>query len=506
MIEAQYIDDIAAIWAKRAPDAVAFTFGDATLSYGALDAGADRLAQALWANGVQTGDRVGVFVDKSLDSALAIYGIMRAGAAYVPMDPGAPVERLVQIAQACGIKAMVSQERKQSVFEEVTARVPDLTTVLASDGTPIHAALKPPQPVDLRPRAPDDVAYIIFTSGSTGTPKGITHTHKSGLAYVRMSVALYGLTPDDRLSNHSPLHFDMSTFDMFSGPFAGATTVIISEMHMKLPASLAQLIEQEWMTIWYSVPHALIQLVERGALQNRDFSALRWVVFGGEPMLPGQLRAFGAHTPNARFSNSYGPAEVNQCSFKHLDLADLTEAPISIGTPCDHADLVILDDDTPADEGELYVATPAMMAGYWNDDTRNAAAFRSIGNAPARRYYRTGDLVRRDDGGELHFLGRSDRQVKVRGFRIELDEIELVMARHPDVSEAAAVVSGNPPRIAVYITAPPDIDADSADLRAFAAQNLPPQAVPTILRVLPEFKRTATGKIDRKHLAEASDV
>ncbi|MEO0699140.1 MAG: AMP-binding protein, partial [Pseudomonadota bacterium] len=159
MIEAQYIDDMAAIWAKRAPDAVAFTFGDATLSYGALNAGADRLAQALWANGVQTGDRVGVFVDKSLDSALAIYGIMRAGAAYVPMDPGAPVARLVQIAQACGIKAMVSQERKQSVFEEVTARVPDLTTVLARDGTPMHAALKPPQPVDLRPRAPDDVAY-----------------------------------------------------------------------------------------------------------------------------------------------------------------------------------------------------------------------------------------------------------------------------------------------------------------------------------------------------------
>ncbi|MEL6642303.1 MAG: amino acid adenylation domain-containing protein [Pseudomonadota bacterium] len=499
----QYIDEIVRVWARETPDAVAFKFAEEALTYHALDDAADRLAKMLIEGGVRPGDRVGVYVDKSLDTAIAIYGIMRTGAAYVPMDPGAPEERLVQIAAACGLKAIVSQERKAAGYRAVIAAAPDLACVLGADGAVLWATDVPQNRGAPRARRTDDPAYIVFTSGSTGTPKGITHTHETGLAYVRMSVDLYGVTQEDRLSNHSPLHFDMSTFDMFSGPYAGATTVIISEMHMKLPASLAQLIEQERLTIWYSVPHALIQLVERGAIENRDFSALRWVIFGGEPMLPDQLRAFGLHTPNARFSNSFGPAEVNQCSYKHLDLADIDGTPISIGTPCAHADLVILDGDERADEGELFVATPAMMVGYWNDPERNAQAFRVI---DGRRHYLTGDLVRRDSAGELHFLGRADRQVKVRGFRVELDEIELLMSRHDDVSEAAAVVIGNPARIAAYITARPGATPDTADLRAFAAQALPPQAVPTILSILPEFKRTATGKIDRKHLAEVYDV
>lgn len=503
MATVRFIDDIICVWADRTPDAVAFKFAEQALTYQALDNAADRLAAALADGGVRPGDRVGIYVDKSLDTAIAVYGIMRAGAAYVPMDPGAPEERLIQIANACGLRAVVSQDRKAAGYGAVVAAARDVGCVLGADGAVLWATDGPVDRTEARGRRTDDPAYIVFTSGSTGTPKGITHTHETGLAYVRMSVDLYGVTPEDRLSNHSPLHFDMSTFDMFSGPYAGATTVIISEMHMKLPASLAQLIEQERLTIWYSVPHALIQLVERGAIGNRDFSALRWIIFGGEPMLPDQLRAFGAHTPNARFSNSFGPAEVNQCSFKHLELADIDGTPISIGSPCDHADLVILDGDQRAVEGELYVATPAMMVGYWNDPARNALAFREI---DGRRHYRTGDLVRRDHAGELHFLGRADRQVKVRGFRVELDEIELVMSRHDHVSEAAAVVIGDPARIATYITARPGAKADTVDLRAYAAQVLPPQAVPTILSILPEFKRTATGKIDRKHLAEVHDV
>lgn len=497
----EYVDAIPAHWARHSPQAVAFRFGDTDLTYAALDAAADLLAAALVHHGIGPGDRVGVYVDKSLDSAIAIYGIMRAGAAYVPMDPGAPVARLADIAQVCGLRVIVSQERKSAAFEAVAEAVPALDRVLASDGSPLWSSGRDtPCPIG-RDRSPDDPAYIIFTSGSTGTPKGITHTHRSALAYVRMSAKLYGVTSKDRLSNHSALHFDMSTFDMFTGPYAGATTVIISEMHMKLPASLSQLIEAEAMTIWYSVPHALIQLLERGGLDKRDLSSLRWVVFGGEPMLPDALRAFAQHTPDAWFSNSYGPAEVNQSSFKHLAADALDGTPISIGTACDHAELLIVDGDQPAHEGELLVATPAMMTGYWNNPDRNATAFHTVGT---KRYYRTGDLVRRDENGEYHFLGRMDRQVKVRGFRVELDEIELALSRHPHVSEAAAVVSGDPAQISVYITARPDTAPEADALRAFAAQSLPPQAVPNTVTILPAFKRTATGKIDRKHLSEVS--
>ncbi|MEO1154300.1 MAG: amino acid adenylation domain-containing protein [Pseudomonadota bacterium] len=497
----QFIDDIPAFQAGDIPDAVAFRFGDADLTYTALASAADRLATTLRDAGVQPGDRVGVYVDKSLDSAIAIYGVMRAGAAYVPMDPGAPLARLTHIAEACGLRIIVSQERKAAGYEGVAKAVRMMDRVFAADGAVLWSSDRSTPVAPPRARRPDDPAYVIFTSGSTGTPKGITHTHASALAYVRMSADLYGVTAEDRLSNHSALHFDMSTFDMFTGPYVGATTIIISEMHMKLPASLSALIEAEAMTIWYSVPHALIQLLERGGLDKRDLSALRWVIFGGEPMLPDALRAFAGHTPGAWFSNSYGPAEVNQCSFKHLSANALDGSPISIGRPCAHADLLIVDGDETAEEGELLVATPAMMTGYWNDPARNAAAFHTV---KGKRYYRTGDLVRRDPDGELHFLGRMDRQVKLRGFRVELDEIELAISRHADVSEAAAVISGAPARISVYITARPDTAPTADDLRAFAAQSLPPQAVPSTITILPAFKRTATGKIDRKHLSEAS--
>jgi amino acid adenylation domain-containing protein len=359
--------------------------------------------------------------------------------------------------------------------------------------------------------SPDDLAYIIYTSGSTGEPKGIMHTHGSGMSYARAAARLYELSPADRLSNFPPLHFDQSTFDFFSGPLAGACTAIVPEDVMSMPAELTRLVEAERLTVWYSVPYALIQMLLRGDIANRDLSALRWVLYGGEPFPPHYLRQLMSHMPNAVFSNVYGPAEVNQCSYFHLrSLADTEREQIPLGRMWDAAEALIVDErDQPAapeHSGELLVASATMMSGYWQRPDLDAQVFCTRSTAHgARRYYRTGDLVRKGANGLLYFVGRKDRMVKSRGFRIELDEVESALAAHPGVAHVGVFTTPNQEGsvdIAAAVTLKPDADVAESALRAYAARTLPRYAVPITIHVVLSLPRTSTGKVDRKALAE----
>jgi acyl-coenzyme A synthetase/AMP-(fatty) acid ligase len=318
-----------------------------------------------------------------------------------------------------------------------------------------------------------------------------------------MAADLYGLTPDDRLGGHSPLHFDMSTFDYFSAMLAGAATVIVPEPYSRLPASLSQLVETERLTVWYSAPYAIVLLVEKGVLASRDIASLRWVIFGGEPMSPKHLEALRAHAPAVRFSNSYGPAEVNQCTVFHLPAGPVADTPIPLGHACPHTRALIVDAvGEPAEEGELLIATPAMMRGYWGRPDLDARGFHD--DAAGTRWYRTGDVVRRDADGLLHFLGRRDRQVKVRGHRVELDEVEHALAGCPGVSEAAALLRpGDAATVEGFVTLSGDDPPASDAIRRFAAGRLPAYAVPASVTVLAGFPRTGSGKIDRPALAAA---
>ncbi|NJL94878.1 MAG: amino acid adenylation domain-containing protein [Anaerolineae bacterium] len=359
----------------------------------------------------------------------------------------------------------------------------------------------------------DDLAYIMYTSGSTGQPKGIMHTHASGLSYARTAAATYSLLPEDRLSNHSPLHFDMSTFDYFSGPLAGATTVLIPEAYTLLPASLSQLVQDERLSIWYSVPFALIQLLLRGALDQRDLSSLRWVLYGGEPFPIGHLRALMERWPQARFSNVYGPAEVNQCTYYHLPPPQTWPADqenVPLGVIWENAEGLVLDEaDQPAREGELVVRTPTMMQGYWNRPDLNARAFYRRERLPGlpEVFYRTGDLVRLRPDGLYDFLGRKDRQVKVRGYRVELDEVEAALAALPVVESSAAYVlpgADGEAQIEAAVILRDGQATSPADLLNALRAHLPPYALPGTLAFLEVFPRTTSGKIDRRSLQAAA--
>lgn len=508
--------------AEHRPDHPALVFGRESLTYGQLFERANRLARLLREQGVGRGDRVGIYLNKSLESALAIYGILSAGAAYVPLDPLAPPARISFVIQDCGIRHLISADGQIEALRQVTQAVPGLAAVIgptAPDDLPVRVfswadvATLPGEPMDVA-AVEQDLAYILYTSGSTGVPKGIMHTHRSGLSFAEWAAQAYGLVPSDRLSNHAPLHFDLSTFDYFAGGIAGATTVVISEAATKLPASLARLMAAERISVWYSVPFALIQLLQRGNLTAHNLSALRWVLFAGEPFPTKHLRALMAQLPHARFSNLYGPTETNVCTYYHVP-AQLPEAdePIPIGRPCANVEDLVVDADgqpvASGEAGELLIRGGVVMAGYWGQPDKTQRGFfrRAARGYQEDTFYRTGDLVQRLPGGDYKYLGRKDRQIKTRGYRVELDEIEVTLLAHACVEEAAVypVPDGQGSNlIAAAVVPKAGFDVQPAELVAYLASRLPSYAVPAHLSVTADFPRTSTGKIDRRTLQAQS--
>ena len=507
--------------AERAPERAAMRYLDDSLSYAELAMRSNQLANALAAASVGRGDRVGIFMDKCLEIPVALHGIMKAGAAYVPLDPGAPVERLQNVVRDCGISHVVTAPNKLDTLRAAAHNTP-IECLVGVDSDPAepqwHSISWSEVYAAETHRGPDvkvldsDLAYIIYTSGSTGQPKGLMHTHGSGLSFSRWAASEYELRPDDLLSNHAPLHFDLSILDFFAGAVAGCATSIIPEAHTKFPASYCKLIADQCITVLYTVPFALIQLLLRGSMADHDLSALRWVIFGGEPFPTKHLRELMQRLPHARFDNIYGPAEVNGITHYTVGALTDTDDAIPIGKIAEQAESLVVDEDdepvAPGESGELLVQTPTMMRGYWGRDDLNQKAFsrRIVADGLEAVFYRTGDLVTEDPDGTLWFLGRKDRQVKVRGYRIELDEVEAVLVAVDEVEEAAAIaipgIEGSQ-QIVAMVTLKCDASSATGDaLLGRIKTRLPSYVVPGAVTVLKEFPRTTTGKIDRRRLRE----
>ncbi|MGI9541958.1 MAG: AMP-binding protein, partial [Cyclobacteriaceae bacterium] len=258
--------------AERLPDQNAFQFEDEVLTYEEMVLKTNQMAHLLLESGVRRGDRVGVYLQRSIETAIAIYGIMQAGAAYVPLDPYAPSARTLFLLKDCGIRHLITNTSQKRTFPDILTKTSALDQVIGISGDwPVPSvtweALNqfPTNNPTVR-ILEQDLAYIMYTSGSTGKPKGIMHTHYSGLNYAKLSADLFGLGKRDRIGSHAPLHFDISTLAYFTAPLVGATSVIISEAHTKMPASLTELMQTEKLTVWYSVPLALTQMLSHGLL------------------------------------------------------------------------------------------------------------------------------------------------------------------------------------------------------------------------------------------------
>ncbi len=481
-MEFPFLDSAVQYWVELRPDATAVRFGGASYSYAELDETASAIAGDLSARGVGVGDRIGLCAAKSFESIAAILGILKAGAAYVPIDPAAPQKRIVSILDDCALRYVLTDKKS-------ARRIPTEQTAI-SISTAISGGLTGPE-LD---RTEDDLAYILYTSGSTGAPKGICHTHKSGNAYARMAAKRCDLKRTDRVSHLTPFHFDMSIFDIFSTLSVGGTIVVIPEIYAKMPANLSQLVQDEVVTVWYSVPHAMAQLAHRGVLEDRDLSSLRVVMFAGEVMPPPVLQAFAKHLPQAAYLNAYGPTETNHCTTASIPIGAIDgKTACPIGFPDQGVTSVV------SETGELLIASDQVMQGYWNDAERTdeVIVMREHNGVPMR-FYRTGDLVTQTETGELMLIGRADRQIKLRGFRVELDEVELVLNQCDGVHEVAVVVAEDGENLLAFASG----EFDVADLAAHAKSSLPSYCVPSRICRVEDLLRTSTGKIDRKALTK----
>jgi len=501
--------------ARQYPQKVAFRCLDQSITYAELNVQVNQLAHQLLNLGVKKGDRVGVFLNRCLDTTTALYGIMNAGAVYVPIDPNLPKERIQFLIEDCEIEYLVTNSAQKRNLKKVFHENSSLKGIIG-----INADLSVPnfswesvfQLPDTNPNInilEQDLAYILYTSGSTGTPKGIVHSHYSGLAYAKLMADLYDIKAEDVLGNHAPIFFDISTFGYFTAPLVGATTIIATDAHVKMPASLSQLIEKEKVSVWYSVPLALIQMMQLGALEQRNWSAMRWVLYAGEPFPVKHLKTLMKQLPNTSFSNLYGPTETNVCTYYHLPPPTVDDSPIPIGRVWGNTEMLILDDRNEevvqGEVGELLIRSATRMVGYWKKPELSERSYYKRSNIIGLEeiFYRTGDLVKEENDGNLTLLGRKDRQVKTRGFRVELNEIEAVLLAHDSVN-AVAVFSVQDQEeiniICAIVTLKEKQALEERELLDYSKNKLAWYAVPQQLSISEDLPRTPTGKIDRKVL------
>jgi len=473
------------------------------------------LAFALNELGVKRGDRVGVFLEPCLETAIAVYGIMSAGAVFVPLDTNAPSSRIAYVLNDCDIKHLVSRPEQIRSLNKVLEEDISLESIIGIDEEMSIKTIswdevnQINQSTNLSIRIlEDDLAYIMYTSGTTGTPKGIMHTHRSGLDYAKLSKDLYDVQPTDILGNHSPLHFDISTMGYFTMPLASGTTVLIPESYKKFPASLSKLVEKERLTIWYSVPLALIHLLQRGVLKGRNLESLRWVLFGGEPFPTKHLRSLMKLWKQAIFSNVYGPAEVNQCTYFNFSELDENAEAIPLGKVWNNTEILIVDKEdfevADGEIGELLVRSSTMMKGYWGKPELTQKGFfrREKFGGVEEIFYRTGDLVLRNSDKDLMFAGRKDRQIKTRGYRVELDEIESILISNSNVIETAvySIKNNDESFIEAIVVLNESANETEENLKSFLVERLPSYAVPQNIHFGNRIPRTPAGKIDYKKI------
>ena len=504
--------------ALRHPEHPAIRCDGETTTYEELARRANGLARVLLATGLERRARVAVLLGKNPRVPVAFYGVLAAGGVLVPIDPRSPVEQVTRILAATGATHLVSEPERRQVVQQALVACPEVSQVVgleADDGLPFRCQPWSTVFEEAGDRPPDvpviglDPAYVLHTSGSTGAPKLIQHTHSSAMSFVDWAVTEYSLTREDRLSNHSSHHTCFATFDFYAAARAAATTVILTPAALMMPASLSSLLERERVTVWYSVPTALVQLSLRGQLETRALDSIRWVLFAGETFPEKHLRRIMRQLPGARFSHVYGSTETNVCTYHHLPESGELGSPLPIGRACSNARTLVVDGDlrpVPDGEvGELLVRGSTVMSGYWGEPERNRRVLvrRTSAGDLEETFFRTGDRVKVLDDGNLTFVARADLQVKVRGYRVELEEVESALLSLDPVEEAAAfAVPDDEGSSAIWavVVAGDGAASSREEIASAVGKILPVHAVPAEIAVLESLPRTPTGKVDRNAL------
>ncbi|HEX5720775.1 MAG TPA: amino acid adenylation domain-containing protein [Thermoanaerobaculia bacterium] len=500
MSEKKLVHDLFREAAGRFGSSVAIDGPRACVTYAELEERSNRLAALLREGGLQTGDRVAVLAEDRAEVIAALLACLKARCVWVPLDPDLPVARLAGVARQAGPAAWVVEAAFRPLLRELA---PDAPRVVSA-GEDMLAA----EPFELASE-PDDMAYLVFTSGSTGEPKGIAGRLKGIGHFVRWEIEALGLGPGNRVSQLTTPSFDAFLRDVFTPLLSGGTVCVppVSRLDLLGWQDLVGWIDHQRIQVVHCVPSVFRALLNAD-LDDSFFLHLTHVLLAGEPLLPADVqRWMGIFGSRVQIVNLYGPSETTMTKLFHFVApGDLFRAGIPIGKPMPGASAIVVDENgkvcPPGTPGEIWIRTPYRTLGYFNRPDLTEAAFipNPFTQRPDDLVYRTGDLGRVLEGGSFEYLGRKDRQVKIRGVRVEPAEIESRLLEHPAVADVAVeAVDGEGGRqLWAFVVARQPLESE--DLRRFAADSLPEPMIPSRFLCLAELPRTATGKVDRARL------
>ncbi|ASZ12182.1 non-ribosomal peptide synthetase [Chitinophaga pendula] len=482
---------------NRVPDHIALTFEGVSLTYRELNEQAERLAHYLDEKGVREGVMVPVCAHPSLDMIKGIFGILKAGGVYVPIDPEYPADRIQYILQDTGAQLLVATAACKPMLHAVdaTVEIVDIAERCATAADVYHPVTVPVS----------SLAYVIYTSGSTGQPKGVMISHENVISLLQPERPLFDFNDQDVWTLAHSFSFDFSVWEIFGALCFGGRLVIASRETVRDVVAFGNLIQQEGVTVLNQTPAAFYMLQEQ-LLQTLPPLALRYVILGGDALSPSRLKSWPQHYPACSLINMYGITETTvHVTYKKLELQDLHKQISNVGKPIPTLGCYVLDGDgmlVPAGVvGELYVGGAGVARGYLNQPGLSSRRFMPNPYRAGERWYRSGDMVRRLPNGDLEYLGRADDQVKIRGHRIELGEVTSVLSKAPGVKQAVVIAdkdaSGNG-RLVGYVVPAAVYAADMVS--AYLKEKLPAYMVPGFIISLNSIPLTSNGKVNKKQL------
>jgi amino acid adenylation domain-containing protein len=508
--------------AKVCSNKTALFFQEESISYESLYISTNQLANCLRTNGIKRGDRVSLILPKSIHSIQAILATLKSDAIYVPIDPKSPLERAGEIIDNCSPSAIICNSSTLEVVRSLLPMVSYQPKIVMLDSNENEASkqniigqeeiLRAERDKPKYSNIDQDIAYIVYTSGSTGKPKGVAISHRNIQQYIKWAIEYFKINFEANILNTSPLHFDMSTFDIYCALQTGASLTVIPEQILMFPIRLIQIIDKRKITIWKGTSSLLSYLAKCHALNPQQMRSLRKIIFSGEPLPTKYLIEWMKAYPGKEFYNAYGPTECTGIStcYRVESLPKDPSSPVPIGKACSNKEIFALSEGGTLakvnEVGELYIRGSCLSPGYWNDEEKTTKAFlrNPLNEDFEEKVYRTGDLVKQLADGNYVFVGRKDQQIKYRGFRIELGEIEVALQSLPYVKDGAVIfikdAEWESSKIIGFVEADEEnLDRMSEDLKRL----IPKYMIPARILPLKNLPRTKNGKVDRQFLISA---
>lgn len=519
--------DRLSLTAEAIPEHQALVCGDARLNFRSVEEQSNALSHFLIDLGVKRGDRVAVSLAKCNEYVIAQYAILKCGACYVPIDVDYPLHRKLQIIEEAEIEVLfasadtyselIKQPSDAMTIKHLIA-LDDISAIQTMDKINLHRfgsldSFPTSRQLKQRP-IENDLAYIMYTSGSTGKPKGVMLTQGNIKAYCEWFQSVYALRKDDKTVNVAPFTFDISGTEIFSMATSGATMLIVPDQ--KRITTILSTIEKEKATFISTVPTVIGTMVNNPRVFSRyDLSSLRYFVSGAAVCPPSFMKKLHEHLPNAILHNQYGPTEATiYCLFHEINPQELKEdVPLPIGKPYENMDAYIVQEDGKeaprGEKGELILRGPQLACGYFKNEEKTKEAFRSYTLAPHLNeiVYHTGDIAYQDNDGVFHFRGRKDDMIKSRGYRIELNEIDLALSTlEGKFVEFAAVALPDElieNKIVAAVVLENGIELTEAQIKEHCANKIPDYMVPDSIIFMDALPHTSSGKISKKDIIKS---